>query len=187
MKMNYKKSTKLIVLLVSSLLIAFASATTYSELFMHATPISIGTADLIFTPGGNTTTMGGGDAINTAATEVTFDSIPAVKPGETRTYEQAVNITNNAGSTKTINMSVYSLTGQFTNNFDYINITIFDAAGTKQGSSVEIVSSGTNVTETGPISMANGLEWTIKWIIKAKIDATNGQSTSVTLRMKVED
>ncbi len=184
--MNYKKSTKLLVLFASSLLIAFASASTY-EYFMQASPISIGAAELYFTSGGNTTTMGGVDAINTAGTEVTFDTIPAIKPGETQTYIQAVNITNNAGSTKTLNMSVYSLAGQFTANFEYINVTIIAANGTSLGTSIEIVSSGTNVTKTGNLAMADGEIWTVRWIIRAKTDATIGQSTNVTLKVKVED
>jgi len=186
MKINYKKSLKLITLLITSLFISFASAATYSELFMHATPISIGTAKTKFVTGANTTTMGGSDAINTAGTEVTFDIIPTIEPGETRTYEQAVNITNGAGSTKTLNMSLYSITGNFSTNFDYINVTIIAANGTSLGSNIEIVSSGTNVTSTGNIQMANGELWTVRWIITAKTTATEGQSTSVTLKVKVE-
>jgi len=154
---------------------------------MHGTPISIGSASLLFTTGANTTTMGGGDAINTAGTEVTFDTIPAIEPGETITYEEAVNITNNAGVTKTLNVSLDSLTGQFSTNFDYLNVTIFNGAGVQQGNSIEIVSSGTNVTYTGSLTMPATEIWYVRWIIKAKTGATNGQSFNVTLKVKVEE
>jgi hypothetical protein len=186
MKLNYKKSLKLITLLITSLLISFVSAQSYSELFMHGTPISIGTAKVKFVAGANTTTMGGLDAINTAETVVTFDTILAIEPGEIRTYEQAVNITNGATSPKTINISLVSLTGPFSANFEYINITMIDASGTTKGNSIKIVSSGENVTETGGQQIANGATWRIRWIIKAKTSATNGQSINVTFKVKVE-
>ena len=186
MKLNYKKTLKLITLLITSLLISFVSAQTYSELFMHATPITIGTAKVTFENGTDTVTLGGPDAINTAGTEVTFDSIPSIEPGQTVTYDQAVNITNGAGPTKTLNMSFYSLTGDFSTNFEYINVTIIAANGTSLGSSIEIVSSGTNVTSTGNIPMAGGETWTVRWIIDVKTGATEGQSINVTLKVKVE-
>jgi len=185
--MNYKKTIKLIALLITSLLISFVSAQSYSELFMYGTDITIGTAGAKFVAGGNTTTMGGGDAISTQGTEVTFDTIPDIEPGETRTYIQAVNITNNAGSAKTINISFVSLTGPWSTNFDYINVTMIDASGTQKGNSIEIVSSGSNVTETTGQPLPNGETWTVKWIIKAKQGATETESISITFKVKVED
>ena len=182
MKLNYKKTLKLLTLLLTSILISFVSAATYSELYMKATPITIGAADLKFVNGANTTSIG---SVNAAGTEAVFDGM-SVDPGQTITYEQAVNITNGAGSTKTLNMSLYSITGNFSTNFDYINVTIIAANGTSLGSNIEIVSSGPNVTSTGNIQMADGELWTVRWIITAKTTATEGQSTSVTLKVKVE-
>ncbi|UCG37180.1 MAG: hypothetical protein JSV64_02590, partial [Candidatus Bathyarchaeota archaeon] len=109
MKLDNRKILKFAVLLISTILIGFVSAATYSELFMYGTPISIGTASVTFTSGANTTAMGGGDAINSQGTEVTFDTIAALEPGEIRTYEEAVNITNGAGSTKALNVSLSAL------------------------------------------------------------------------------
>ncbi len=186
MEPNHKRSVKLIVLLITSLLVSFVSAQSYSELFMHGTPISIGTAGVSFTSAANTTTMGGADAINTAGTEVTFDTIPDIEPGETREYDAAVNITNGAGSTKTLNMSLHSLTGNFSTNFDYINITIFNGTGSAMGNNIEIVSSGSNVTFNDNLQMANGEIWSVRWIIKAKTTATDGESCDITLKVKVE-
>jgi len=186
MEINSKKSLKILALLITSLLISFASAETYTELFMHATPISIGSPGVYFVAGANTTAMGGGDAINSQGTEVTFDTITAVKPGEVRTYEKAVNITNNAGAAKTLNMSLDSLTGMFSNNFEYINITIVASNGTALGQTIKILPSpGTNITSTGNINIVDSATYTIKWVIKAKTTATSGQSINVTLRVKV--
>ena len=185
MKANYKKATKLIMLLVTSLFIGFASVAAYTELFMYGTNITIGTAGVYFVAGANTTAMGGGDAINTQGTQVTFDTI-TIEPGETKTYIQAVNITNNAGVAKTINISFVSLTGTWSTNFDYINVTMFNSTGAQKGNSIEIVSSGSNVTETTGQSIQNGQEWTVRWIIKAKTGATATQSISITFKVKVE-
>jgi hypothetical protein len=188
MKLNYnlnnRKSVKIAVLLVTSLLISFASVSAYTEMFMHGNNITIGTAGVTFTAGGDTSTMGGGDAINTQGTEVTFDTIPNIEPGEIRTYDQAVNITNGAGSTKNITVSFYSLTGAWSSNFDYVNVTVFAANGTAMGTTIKIVSSGSNVTSTGIMSMLNGEVWAVQWVIKAKTTATDGQA--ITLAFKVE-
>lgn len=185
MEINRKKSLKIIALLVTSLLISFASAETYTELFMSATPISVGTAGVYFVSGSNTTAMGGGDAINTAGTVATFDSIAAIKPGEVRTYEEAVKVTNNAGSTKTLEMTLDSLTGMFSNNFDEINMTLLAANGTALGQTIKILPSGSNVTTTGNVLIADGATYTIRWVINAKLAATTGQSINVVLKVKV--
>ena len=184
MNINYKKSLKLVALLITSLIIATVAADTYSELFMYGSDITIGTAQVVFTDGENTTSISS-VGISTAGTAVTFDDIADIEPGETRTYEQAVNITNNSGDTKTITIALDSLTGQFDTNFDYVNVTMIDAAGNPKGTSIEIVSSGTNVTSTGGQTMTDTEVWAVKWIIKAKTDATNTQSFSITLKVTV--
>ncbi len=184
MKTNYRKAIKFTVLLLTSLLIGLASVAAYTEMFMHGTQITIGTASVQFTSGADTSTMG---SINTAGTEVTFDTIPAIESGETRTYDEAVNITNGAGVAKTINVSLYSISGNFSIDFDYINITVIDGIGAPQGNSIEIVSgAGSNVTSTGNLNMAIGDEWTVRWIIEAKTGATDGHSFDITLKVKVE-
>ena len=184
MKMNHKKILKLVTLLVTSSLIGYVSAQTYSELFMYATPITIGQAGVKFVTATNTTVMGG--SINPAGTTVTFSGV-TIEPGQTVTYDKAVNITSSASGVKNLTMTRDSITGNFSTNFDYINVTIIAANGTSLGNSIEIVSSGTNVTTTGVINgITNGETWTVRWIIKAKIEATIGESTSVTLKIKVE-
>ena len=187
MNTNYKKAIKLMALLLTSLLIGFVSAQTYTELFMYGNNITIGTAGVKFVAGANTTTMGGGNAINAAGTTVTFGQIPNIEPSQTVTYDQAVNITNGGSAAKNITLTLDSITGNFSTNFDYLNITIIAANGTALGNSVELVSSGTNVTTSGVISsITNGETWTVRWIMNTKASATIGESISVTLKVKVE-
>ncbi|MGB9671520.1 MAG: hypothetical protein ACPLZY_00055 [Candidatus Norongarragalinales archaeon] len=180
--LNNRKAIKFAILLLTSALISFASVAAYTEMFMTAT-IGIGTASVHFVNGNNTTAIG---SINTQGTEVTFNNIPNLEPGEIRTYNEAVNITNGAGSTKAINISLYSLTGNWSNNFDYVNLTVIAANGTALGTTITILSSGENVTSTGDISMLNGEIWAIKLVIKAKTDATQGQSITVVFKVEVE-
>jgi len=186
MEMKYKRAMKFVVLLLTSLLIGAASVAAYTEMFMHGNNITIGTAGVQFVAGSNTTTLGGIDAINTQGTEVIFDTIPNIAPGELKTYSEAVNISNGAGSVKTISVSFYSLTGDWSLNFDYISLTVIAANGTALGNTINITSSGTNVTSTGNIRMNNGEEWALKWVIKAKTGATNGQSITIVYKIKVE-
>ena len=180
--LNNRKIIKFAILLLTSVLISFASVMAYTEMFMTAT-IGIGTANVTFVNGDNTTSIG---SINPQGTEVTFNNILDLEPGEIRTYNEAVNITNNAGSTKTINISLYSLTGDWSSNFDYINLTVIAANGTALGTTIQIVSSGNNVTSTGNIPMLDGETWAIKMVIKAKTTATNGQSITIVFKVRVE-
>jgi hypothetical protein len=188
-KMNakYKKSLKIVTLLISSIIIATVAADSYTELFMTGSTITIGTASVIFTNGLNTTDLTSGAGIPSPYTAVTFDNITGIQPGETRTYEQAVNITNNAATSKGITIDLDSIFGNFATNFDYINVTMIDVDGNTQGNSIEIVSTGSNVTSTGPpaVTMSSGDVWAVRWIIKAQTDASNGESFTITLKVTV--
>jgi hypothetical protein len=184
MNVKYKKSLKIVTLLISSIIIATVAADSYSELFMQGSDITIGSASVTFTAGGNTTLLSSTE-VSSAGTEITFDQIPDIEPGETVTYEEAVNITNGAGASKTINMAYDSITGTFDTNFDYVNITMIDTDGNPVGDSIQIVSTGSNVTTTGDQTMADQEEWAVRWIIKAKTAATPAATFGITFKVTV--
>jgi len=181
MNINYKKSLKLITLLLSSLLIAFVSAQTFSELYMRATPITVSSADVVFTGGGDTATIG---QIYYGGTEVNFTGMQ-VKQGETQTYQEAVNITNNASLAKNITLTVISTSGNLT-AFNYVNVSVIDENGDLKGQSIYI-STGSNTTTTGKIAMDNGKEWAVRWEISAATHAEAGTELYVTIKLTVED
>ncbi|MBS7647736.1 MAG: hypothetical protein QXK93_01925 [Candidatus Bathyarchaeia archaeon] len=186
MKTNYRKIAKFLTLLFTSLLISYASAASYSELFIRGTDITIAEATVRFFPGGNTTQLGGDDAINPAGTEVTFDSI-TIQPGQVLTYDEAVNITNSASSAKTITLTLVSLTGDFQGNFDYVNITVIAQNGTVLGSiKVFPAGEGTNSTQIGPLLMPANETWAVQWSLKADKDATSGKKITIVIKIKVE-
>ena len=181
MNINYKKSLKLITLLISALLIASVSATVYTTIYMKATPIGIAASEVKFT-GGDDTSSAGGD-INPTGTEVVFD-LMSVAPNATKTYTEAVNITN-SGSQHKITLEVDSVTGNLT-GFEFINITIYDETGAKQGDSIRISPTLSNVTTTTQLTI-DAKTWSVEWII-ASIDsgAQEGTSANVALKMNVE-
>jgi hypothetical protein len=111
--------------------------------------------------------------------------MPQIEPSETRTYNEAVNITNGATGPKTITIDFVSVTGDFETDFDYVNITMIAASGAPKGNSIEIISGGSDVITTGGVSMTNGEVWAVRWIIKAKNGATGGKKFSITLKVTV--
>ena len=179
-----KKSLKIVTLLISSIIIATVAADSFSELYMHGTDVTIKAASVYFSEGGNTTLLCS-TALPAAATDVDFDQIPQIEAGSTVTYQEAVNITNGAGASKTINMAYDSITGTFDTNFDYVNITMIDTDGNPVGDSIQIVSTGSNVTTTGDQTMADQEEWAVRWIIKAKTAATPAATFGITFKVTV--
>jgi hypothetical protein len=186
MNVKIKKSLKIVALLVTSLVIATASAASYSELFMEGTNITIGSAGVLFTAGDDTSEVTGGDGIASPYTTVTFDNMTGIQPGETRIYSEAVNITNNAGVSKNVEISLDGdITGPFSDNFEYIYVSMIDTDNATKGTQIQIVATGSNVTSTGSVSMSNGEVWAVSWVIKAQIDATEAEAISLTLKVTV--
>jgi len=92
---SMKKALKMALLLVTSLLIGYVSAASYTELFMSGN-ISIIQSKVYFVSGSDTNTISS-TGIQGNGTTVTFDQIQ-IMPGEVLIYEEAVNITNKAGA-----------------------------------------------------------------------------------------
>ena len=184
---SMKKALKMALLLVTSLLIGYVSAASYTELFMSGN-ITIIQSKVYFVPGSDTNTISS-TGIQGNGTTVTFDQIQ-ITPGEVLIYEEAVNITNKAGASKTITLSLDSISGAFTtDNFEYINVSVIATNGSTMGNVIHIVPPGStdsNTTTTGPITMPNNAEWAIKWVIKAANTATVNDSISVTIKVRVE-
>lgn len=179
MKINYKKSLKLITLLLSSILIATVSAGVYYSLTMTST-ISVATTDVYFVKGVDNVTAG-----VTLGSDNTTAQLTALKayPNITTTYNDPIKVRNNATSGSTnIRLGHVSLSGDAT-QFIFVNFTLMGTEEraldyTSDGSSWAIPS-----TQTDWISIPTGLEWSIKIETKAKAGAT---SASVTIEIAVD-
>jgi len=185
MKLNYKKSLKLITLLITSLLIAMVSAEIYDKMYMKATPIGVEGVEVKFTSGNETTATGG--SINGPGTEVTFSNMKG-KPGVTKTYGQAVNITNtNSTYDFKIELKLDSWTGAAHANLTCINITIYDDTGSKQGTTINLVPAETGATTTSQLTIPASKIWSAEWVILWADTAAITDTIDVTLVLIVQE
>jgi len=182
MKLNYKKSLKLAVLLISSLLIAGVSASTYYTMLMNANVSVTGGNKVVFSPGTDwgSSTMGDGNQTCTLAL--------SGGNGTIATYPDPVTINNTDSVQHTINLKLDSWDGDSQTQLNYINVTMYDdvSGGTQQGYTIYLVPSpGTSVTETGSQTILAGGEWRVEWIIYWKSTASSPTDT-VTVNLKLE-
>jgi hypothetical protein len=182
MNANIKKSLKIVTLLLSSIIIATVAADTYSELFMYGSNITITDSRVILVAGADTASISAG-GVTSSGTVVTFDTIQVAK-GAIVTYDEAVKIQNNAGADRSVVIDVTSFnSAHWSDDFDYIYITMYDATLTQKGAQIQYLPSGSNVTSTGSVTIPNGATWTVQWIIKAKVGATATDTVSLTAKV----
>jgi hypothetical protein len=181
MKLNYKKSFKLITLLVSSLLIATVSASVYYTMFMNAT-VGVAGNKVQFWAGADFTTAGG--SITDARQKVTFTSMNGIN-GSVTTITDPVKINNTDSSNPhTIELKLDSWTGNLNANLYYINVTMYNGA-TKMGNNIYLVPGGSGqVSTTGTQSLLASATWRVQWDIYWKGSAST-DSISVYLKLEV--
>jgi hypothetical protein len=114
MNVKYKKSLKILSLLVTAIIIGTVSATTYMYMYMNGSVI-IGTQQLVWLAGADTpvgTTIAGGTV-----------SLPlSVQPGVDQNFTEALFLKNNdaAGHSLTINVTTALLSADFDTANAYI-------------------------------------------------------------------
>lgn len=170
----------MLTLLLILMFIATASAAIYNYMYIQVTPIGVESPKIRFVTGADSTAAGA--SIGTNGTYVIFNSM-AGWPNATRIYEDAVGIKNfNATGTYTIELKfdqAADWSGD-TSQVDYINVKLFDATDTQQGSTINV---GTAGSSTGAISISAGATWRVQWEIKwnANAQATHNVSVKLTL------
>jgi len=123
MKINYKKSLKLITLLISSLLIAVVSAEIYNYMYILGS--------------GEITTTGlkwetGPDAPSTTSISGPTVTVPLnTSDGNPRNYTDCLHLVNLDGSAHSFNISVTSSTGD-KDNFTEFKLVLFDDSNVEQ-------------------------------------------------------
>ncbi|MCJ7560860.1 hypothetical protein MUO79_09650 [Candidatus Bathyarchaeota archaeon] len=173
-----KKSLKIAILLLSSLLIAGVSASTYYTMLMTGNVSVSGGNKVYFSPGTDWSgTMGDGNQTCT----LTLSG----GNGTIATYPDPVTINNTDTSPHALNLKLDSWTGDTQAQLNYINITMYNAAsgGTKQGNTIYLVPGVGDVTETGSATITVGGTWRVEWIIYWKSTAT---SETVTVNLKLD-
>jgi len=177
---DWKKVTKLAVLLISSLLISMASASIINELTMTAT-VGITTPDIVFWQGADWDAVGG--SMGAANQSVTFSSMNG-KNGSLTTYTEPVLIKNKGSSNYNLTLTLYS-TSTIPNTLRYVNITMYDGT-TPKGNSIIILSSGPQSSSSGEQIIPTGASWRVQWDICWWNNVTGSESFTVTLKLYAE-
>jgi hypothetical protein len=180
----FRKEMKLVTLLLTSLLVASASAFVYYAMLAQSTAtvdvaavhfIAGDDSSGVFTPGANDTYA-----------ELSLKAYPNV----TLTYDQAVNLT--ATAAKDVQLRHVSIDPDdgdpSVSNFTSVVFTLIDGTGGVKGT-LTYTSSGDDWTEpasaTGYQQITNGEKWTIKIEIKAAAEANTGVWTRIVIAVDV--
>jgi hypothetical protein len=136
MNAKYKKSLKIVTLMITALLIATASAEIYNYMYINGT--------------GTITTTGlrwgiGPDApAGTTITGPTVTVALTTNEGNPRNYTQCLNVTNLDASAHSFNITVSSSTGDV-GNFTEFNLVLFDASSS-QVAVLDLLTQGSDAT-----------------------------------------
>ena len=179
--MNSRKMMKLLILTLSSLLIASVSAVTYN-MFMSAT-VGVEATGMSFVAGANFDEAGG--VLSDANQRVTFSGMNGT-PGQLVNYSDPVGIQNNDASGHLIELVLDSWTGIAATPLYNITITMYDST-LPQGQSIVLIPGGSGQVETsGDVTIPTTTTWRVEWIVYWNGNATTTDSVQVYLQLVVK-
>jgi hypothetical protein len=188
-KLLFRKEMKLVTLLLTSLLIASASAAVYYSMVMQSS-VSTSAADVAFVAGNDSTTAGA-TGYTTDGTWVNLASLKAY-PNVTLTYDQAINISC-TGSNHQFKLTHSSITNGTAaiSNFYSITFKLIAPNGTQYGGDFTYSNTnGDNNWSAAPtmnyIWILAGEEWAVKVVTRAKSGATASQVCAVVINVDVK-
>jgi hypothetical protein len=176
MNLNYKKATKIMVLVISSILIAAVSAQVYSYMYIQGT--------------GEATTTGlrwvqGADApAGTTISGSTVTALPlTTNEGTAKNYTDCLRIQNlDAAEGHAFSLTVTSSTGNVT-NWQEFNLVVFNAVtGGTQQAVLDIL---TLDSVTG-LTIPQGATWGILFELKPIANPKTSQQIVFTVRLTYE-
>ena len=179
MKINYKKSAKLILLLISTLLIATASATIYNYMYQNAT-IGVEGMTLAWFNGADNATAG--TQINGVTCTLTQLKGP---PNGARTYEDPVRLNNTGASSVTFDLLIDQVSGD-TDQMDSIIVRLYNYTNDASMGNLTVWSGGSQGTDLTSLQIAADTQWRFQWEIKWKSTATTSHSVTVNLKVRTE-
>jgi len=181
-KLLFRREMKLVTLLLTSMLIATASASVYYSMIMQPA-VTITGAKLRFVQGSDWP----GGTLGTNATWVGVNL--NAYPNATLTYDQPLNISNTDSASHTFRLRYVSITPASgtvsVSNFTFINFVVKDAAGTSQAS-MNFTTSGTDtwtVTPTQTSTMT--LPGTTQWIVYVETKAAAGANSNIVANIQI--
>jgi hypothetical protein len=173
-----KSRLTILALLLSTLLIATASAAIYFQITADMT-FEAEYTPVVFTNGSDTSACGGDTVTNNAS--VTFSSIP-IAIGSNITITELVNLTNSDTSTHSVKITVSSK--NFTSSLSVLLLYLV-APNETETLVVKIDDSGTVVTEGVDVNIPDGEEWAIKLIGCYDIGTSGSVANEMKLNVQV--
>ena len=165
------------VLLVSAALFVGVGAAVYNVMYAQVEQIPAETPKVYFVTGTDSTAAGA--TIGTNSTYVKFNSMSGW-PNSTRVYEDSVGIENGDTSSRTVELSFDSWSGD--TGYITISVKVFNSGGTQQGSTISV---GTGGSSTGSVSIPAGNTYRVQWEIKWNAGALSSYRVNVLLQLKV--
>jgi len=184
-KLLYRKETKLVTLLLTSMLIASASAAVYYGMYARSTA-TVAPAAVTFTSGGDSS------GVYTPGTNATYASLTlSAYPNVTLYYEQAVNIS--ASANKEVRLRHVDISpgdgDPSVSNFTSVVFKLIKTNGDVAGTLTYTVSGDDWTEPSAPTTYAaitSGEEWAIRVEITAAAGANTGKSVTVTIAVDVK-
>lgn len=183
--LRHKKSLRLGVLLLSTLLIGSASALVYYSIQVRTTATTSAAA-VKFVTAADTPT---GYFINTPGTYASI-SVKSY-PNATLTYDKALNVSNTDTVARTIRLRSVIISGgstSYSNATSKIEFTLVNVTGASQG--VITYTGGASWTTTGSptayVSIPASTQWTIKIVLVANASASTGVTTTIDIAVDVQ-
>jgi hypothetical protein len=176
MNVKYKKSLKIVTLLITAAFIATVSATTYNYMYQVGN-ISVQGLDLTWT------TTGAADATE-AGTSITGSTVTLpnlVGPaGGTKTYSDPVRLT--AAADTTFNLKIGSVSGD-TGQMTSIIVVIYDITDdVNPVDTLTVWSGGSQGSDIPDLSILTGATWRFQW----EISWATGASGTIDVELQVE-
>ncbi|UCH32114.1 MAG: hypothetical protein JSV05_01615 [Candidatus Bathyarchaeota archaeon] len=178
MEINFKRLAKFVALLISTLLIASASAAIYNYMYQDAT-ISVEGMTLEWILGADNGTAG--TQINGVTCTLTNLKGP---PNGTRVYGDPVRLNNTAGSSSTFDLLIDSVSGD-TAEMDSIVVRLYNVTNSASMGNLTVWSGG---AQGGPLTsrtITGNTQWRFQWEINWKSTATVAHTVNVNLKVQV--
>lgn len=178
-----KKILKLTSILISSLVIGIASASTYN-MFMNAT-VGVKTTGMGFVEHAPDFTTCGG-AITDNNQKVTFSSMNGIAGQEAIYSPVDINNADLAGHDIELVLDTWTGDGLGTKLYS-ITVTMYNG-GTQQGNSIVLypTGGGTSVTTSGTVNIGTGATWQVEWKVYWKGAALITDTVQVNLLLVVQ-
>jgi hypothetical protein len=177
MKTNIKKSLKLATLLIASILIATASATVYTQMFLSA---NVGVAGLSLKWEQGTNANVTCDIVGSTCTLTGLKGYP----GQTAIYNDTVRVTNAGSGVVTFNMTTTQCQGS-TANLTSIYVKIYNGTDDSLLYTLAVWESGAIGDPLTNLTINAGVTWKLSWEITWSNNAVISDSVDVAIRLDV--